>query len=69
MLIQIWNRFSQIKSPCFRWFNKETLWPVRSLENFSLSSPNGGVLFDPSPLVLGVSTKTPGTRKASFNAI
>ena len=21
-------------SPCFRWFNKETLWPPHSLENF-----------------------------------
>ena len=24
----------QGNSPCFRWFNKETLWPLRSLENF-----------------------------------
>ena len=24
----------QGNSPCFRWFNKETLWPLRSLEDF-----------------------------------
>ena len=31
----------QGNSPFFRWFNKETLWPLRSLENliFFLGSP------------------------------
>ena len=24
----------QGNSPCFRWFNKKTLWPLRSLEDF-----------------------------------
>ena len=28
------NELFQGNSPCFRWFNKEALWPLRSLENF-----------------------------------
>ena len=27
-------------SYCFGWFNKETLWPLRNLETFSLRSPS-----------------------------
>ena len=29
------TKLFQGNSPRFRWFNKETFWPLRSLENFS----------------------------------